>query len=94
LTPIRVSSTSIADAPISGSRDKVMKPCAIGAPNGPRLRPLDVDVDPLVVVGGVGEELDPRLGDLDPVAVGDVLADQGLRARRAWRKCASISPRP
>ena len=30
----------------------------------PVLRPLDVDVDPLVVTGGVGERVDPVLGDL------------------------------
>src|SRR4051794_18868817 len=29
---------------------------------------LDVDVDPLVVVGGVGEQVHAVLGDLEPVA--------------------------
>ena len=33
-------------------------------PNGPRLGALDVDVDPLVVVGRVGELVDPLLVDL------------------------------
>src|SRR4051794_3192071 len=32
------------------------------------LRPLHVDVDPLVVAGGVGERVDLVLGDLQPVA--------------------------
>ena len=71
----------MAEAPISGSRDKVRKPCAMVVPNGPALARSAIDVDPLVVVGRVGEELDPLLGDLDPVADGDVLADQRLRAR-------------
>ena len=44
----------------------------------PGLGPLDVDVDPLVVAGGVGELVDLVLGDLDVVAVAEVLADLGL----------------
>src|SRR5436190_5299874 len=43
------------------------------------LRALDVDVNPLVVVGGVGEELDPLLRHGDPVADADVLADELLQ---------------
>jgi hypothetical protein len=31
--------------------------------------PLPVDVDPLMVAGGVGEGVDPLLGDLEPAAV-------------------------
>ena len=42
----------------------------------PGLGPLDVDVDPLVVAGGVGELVDPLLGDLHVVAVAEVLADE------------------
>ena len=40
---------------------------------------LGVDVDPLVVAGGVGERVDPLLVDRDPVAVAEVLADGGLQ---------------
>src|SRR5262249_24705887 len=49
-----------------------------GAAEGTGLGPLDVDVDPLVVAGGVGELVHLVLGDLDPVAVAEVLADAGL----------------
>ena len=38
-------------------------------PNGPSLRALDVDVDPLVVAGGVGELVDPVLVDLSQSVV-------------------------
>jgi hypothetical protein len=31
-------------------------------------RPLRVDVDPLVVVGGIGEQVDPVLADLQPLS--------------------------
>src|SRR3954469_9987871 len=34
------------------------------------LRPLGIDVDPLVVAGRIGEQIDPLLRDLDPVADG------------------------
>ena len=44
----------------------------------PGLRPLDVDVDPLVVARRLREEVDPLLGDLDVVAVAEVLTDAGL----------------
>ena len=37
------------------------------APNGPLLGALRVDVDPLVVAGGLGELIDPRLLDGQPV---------------------------
>src|SRR3954470_1037704 len=40
------------------------------------LRPLHVDVDPLVVTGGVGEEIDRVLGHLVPVADAELLALQ------------------
>ena len=50
-------------------------------PNGPALA-RSVDVDPLVVAGRVGELVDALLGDLDPVAVAEVLAHGRLRFRR------------
>ena len=42
--------------------------------------PFRVDVDPLVVAGGVREGVDLFLGDLVPVAVADVLADEALES--------------
>ena len=30
-------------------------------------RPLGIDMDPLVIVGGVGEQIDAVLGDLQPL---------------------------
>ena len=57
----------------------------------PGLGPLDVDVDPLVVAGGVGELVDLLLGDLDVVAVAEVLADERAQlvesVDRAWQPC-------
>ena len=50
-----------------------------GPAEGTGLGPLDVDVDPLVVAGGVGELVHLLLGDLDVVAVAEVLADLGLQ---------------
>ena len=47
-------------------------------PNGRLRRALGVDVDPLVVAGGVGEGVDLGLGDLVPVADAELLADLGL----------------
>ena len=47
-------------------------------PNGPAFGLLVVDVDPLEVVGRLGERVDPLLGDLDPVGDADLLADGGL----------------
>ena len=38
-------------------------------------RALAVDVDPLMVAGGVGELVDSVLGDLEPVAGRDLAAD-------------------
>ena len=38
-------------------------------------RALDVDVDPLVVAGGLGERVDAVLLDGQPVAGAEVLAD-------------------
>ena len=42
------------------------------------LGPLDVDVDPLVVAGELGEGVDVGLGDRAPLARADLLADQRL----------------
>ena len=41
--------------------------------------PLRVDVDVLVVAGGVGEGVDAPLGDLQPLAHAELLADQLLQ---------------
>ena len=40
---------------------------------------LDIDVDPLVVAGEVGEAIDHFLGDLYPVADSDFLAGEGAQ---------------
>ena len=40
------------------------------------LGPFDVDVDPLVVAGGLGELVHHGLGDLHVLAVAEVLADE------------------
>ena len=46
------------------------------APKGARLGALfGVDVDPLMVQSGVGELVDARLFDGEPVAVAEVLSD-------------------
>lgn len=42
----------------------------------PGCRPLGVDVDPLPVAGGVGEQVDLMLGDRTPPGVAQVLADR------------------
>ena len=39
---------------------------------------LSVDVNPLMVFGCVGEVVDARLGDFEPVARGDLLADESF----------------
>src|SRR5581483_1016223 len=51
-----------------------------GAAERARLGPLRIDVDPLVVTGGVGELVDLLLGDLVPLARGQRLADQLAQA--------------
>src|SRR6516165_6209758 len=51
-------------------------PVRDGDAEGAGLGPLGVDVDPLVVVGGVGEEVDPLLCDGLPFGVAEVLADE------------------
>ena len=49
-----------------------------GPAEGALLGLLDVDVDPLVVTGRVGELVHPLLGDLHPVGGADLLAGSGL----------------
>ncbi len=49
----------------------------MGAPNGPSAA-ARVDVDPLVVFGGIGEPVHPVLVDLEPVAVAEMFADCGF----------------
>ena len=46
-------------------------------PNGPSFGALDVDVDPLVVAGGLREPVDPLLVDRQPVGGAELLADGG-----------------
>ena len=64
--------------------DRVRYPCAIVATERAGRRLLGVHVDPLVVAGGVGEGVDPILGDLDPVAVAQVPAQRAARRGRRW----------
>ena len=47
-----------------------------GRPEGPALGPFGVDMDPLVVAGGLGEEVDLLLVDPVPLAVAEVVPDQ------------------
>src|SRR4051812_18865778 len=56
-----------------------------GAEGAFGLRPLGVDVDPLVVARDLGEGVDQVLGDLAPVARPDLLADQLLELIDAVR---------
>src|SRR3954447_21803733 len=59
------------------------------------LGPLDVDVDPLVVTGGVGEEVDRVLGHLVPVARSQLLAHEAGQLRHGRRRGhAAILPAP
>ena len=39
-------------------------------------RALRIDMDELVIVGGVSEKVDPRLGHIHPVGDADLHADQ------------------
>ena len=52
-------------------------------PNGSRRGALRVDVDPLVVAGGLREQVDPLLVDLQPVGAAELLADGGPQFVRA-----------
>ena len=47
------------------------------AAEGPGLGLLGIDVDPLMVAGGVGEQVHLLLGDLVPVALTQVLTRVG-----------------
>ena len=58
-------------------------------PNGPSRRTLDVDVDPLVVVGRVGELVDPVLVDRQPLGGADLLARR--RAFDLVETCVKVS---
>ena len=49
-------------------------------PKAPTCSPYRVDVDPLVVIGGVGEGVDPLLCDLHPVGHSDLLANHRLES--------------
>jgi len=51
------------------------------------LRPLDVDVDPLVVIGCIGEAVDLLLGNLAPLAVAEVRACPRLQLVDALQQC-------
>src|ERR1700760_2272993 len=44
---------------------------------------LGVDVDPLVILGVVGEAVDPLLVDLEPLAGADLLTDRGFEVGHA-----------
>ena len=55
-----------------------------GAPNGPA-RPLDVDVDPLVVAGRLGEPVHPVLLDGQPVGGADVPLLAAATCRVSWK---------
>src|SRR5580698_3045273 len=46
------------------------------------LCPLNVDVDPLMIAGGLGELVDRCLIDQHPFAAADLLADMGLHVGR------------
>jgi hypothetical protein len=56
-------------------RDRTAEGSGLGA--------LNVDVDPLMVVRGIREGVDPVLVDLEPLAVPEVLADEGLQLGQA-----------
>ena len=49
-----------------------------GAERALGLGPLDVDVDPLIVVGELGKRVDHLLGDLAPLARAELLPDELL----------------
>ena len=46
-------------------------------PNGVFARGFRVDMDELMILGDVGEAVDPRLIDQDPVGDADLAADAG-----------------
>ena len=76
MTFVVTPSTSNSSVQNFTASESVRNPCAIGAAERAVLRALGVDVDPLVVVGGVGEQVDAVLRDLEPVGVAEVGAGQ------------------
>ena len=54
-----------------------------GTAEGALFGPLGIDVDPLVIVGGVGEEVDPFLCDRLPLGVADLLSDEVMECLEA-----------
>ena len=60
---MRTSSIVEGVANSSGIRLSVRKPCAMVVPKGPAAARYRVDVDPLVVAGGLGEQVDALLVD-------------------------------
>ena len=59
------------------------EPVRDGAAERARRGPLAVHMDPLVIVGRVGERVDPVLGDLQPAGVPDVGPGQRLELVQA-----------
>mgnify|MGYP003694646303 CR=1 FL=1 len=60
-------------------RNERQREIAVGdrlAPGHLALGPLDVDVDPLMVAGGVGELVDHRLVDRDPLRWAQLASDE------------------
>src|SRR5580658_9308123 len=58
-------------------------------------RPFDIHVDPLMIAGGVGEQVDPILCDLQPVRDADLGPDQPWQLRKTHRfhRCILRWPR-
>jgi hypothetical protein len=77
LIAIEKPSKRAIDVTTAGTSDMVSSRGDRAAERRP-LGPLDIDVDPLEVAGGLGELVHPLLGDLDPVAVAEVPAHRAL----------------
>src|ERR1017187_4356567 len=58
-------------------------PVGSRAAEGSRLGPLDIHVDPLMVIGGIGKLVDHLLVDLSPLAVAEMGSGPGLQIGRA-----------
>ncbi len=69
-------------------------------PNGPSFAAHRIDMDPLVVAGGIGEQVDARLVDGEPVGRAKVGAGHGEQVARMgddrrharWLDTDRISP--